>query len=244
MEINPSPDSCNETAVTPGIRVVVMEPGGPVNVGSIARVMANFGFTDLVLVSPADIDDDEGRGARVAMGGLDVYNTRRVAGTLGDALEGCGLVIGATRRARSDETCVDFREASAIAARRAAASRVAFLLGRERDGLSREERSRCHILAEIPAVPGPAGSLNISHAAALFLCMIYREPPAKDNGPTADTDALAAEFDNLFKRCGIGEDNGRAQVIFRGLVERSGLTAEEAGLLGKCFRFFGSRIQK
>ncbi|TAL38596.1 MAG: hypothetical protein EPN93_04540, partial [Spirochaetes bacterium] len=33
----------------PGVRVVVIEPGGPVNVGSIARVMANFGFSDLVL---------------------------------------------------------------------------------------------------------------------------------------------------------------------------------------------------
>jgi tRNA/rRNA methyltransferase len=232
------------TAGTPGIRVVVIEPGGPVNVGSIARVMANFGFSDLVLVAPKDINDDEGRGARVAMGGLAVYNARRVAGTLGEALDGCGLVIGATRRARSDETCVDFREVAGIAARRAASSRVALLLGRERDGLSRDERGRCHLLARIPAVPGPAGSLNISHAAALFLCGIFSETPVTDARPSADTDSLAAEFDNLFKRCDIEEDNGRAQVIFRGLVERSGLTAEEARLLEQSFRFFGSRIQK
>jgi TrmH family RNA methyltransferase len=225
------------------IRVVVIEPGGPVNVGSIARAMANFGFSDLVLVAPADIDDDEGRGARVSMGGLGVYNARRVVGTLGEALDGCGLVIGATRRARSDETRVDFREAAAIAARRAATSRVALLLGRERDGLSAEERGRCHILAEIPTVTGPAGSLNISHAAALFLCGIFSRSSANDSRPAADTDALAAEFDNLFKRCGIREENGRAQVIFRGLVERSGLTVEEALLLERCFRFFGSRIK-
>src|SRR5208337_4650287 len=115
----------NRTACTPGVRVVVMEPGGPVNIGSIARVMANFGFSDLVLVAPADINDDEGRGARVAMGGLGVYDARRVVGVLVEALDGCGLVIGATRRARGDETCVDFREAAAIAARRAATSRVA-----------------------------------------------------------------------------------------------------------------------
>ncbi len=223
---------------------MVMEPGGPVNVGSIARVMANFGFSDLVLVAAADIVDDEGRGARVAMGGLDIYNARFVVGTLKEALEGCGLVIGATRRARSDETSVDFREAAAIASHRATTSRVALLLGRERDGLSREERGRCHILAEIPTVPGPAGSLNISHAATLLLCGIFSGSPLSDSLPIADTDALAAEFNNLFKQCGIGEDNGRAQVIFRGLVERSGLTAEEARLLEKSFRFFGSRIQK
>ncbi|TAL32759.1 MAG: hypothetical protein EPN93_15750, partial [Spirochaetes bacterium] len=152
-------------------------------------------------------------------------------------------VIGATRRARRDEGCMDFREAAALAARRAERARVALLLGRERDGLSREERGRCHLLAEIPTVPGPAGSLNISHAAALFLCHMFIEPAAGGRTPLADTDALAAAFDNLFKRCGAGEDGGRAQVIFRGLVERAGLTPEEAGLLQSCFGFFGSRMK-
>ena len=237
-------DTVMETAAAPGIRVVVIEPGGPVNIGSIARVMANFSVTDLVLVAAGDIADDDGRGARVAMGGIGVYNARRVAGTLEEALEGCGLVIGMTRRARSDETCIDFREASAIAARNAATSRVALLLGRERDGLSRDERSRCHILAEIPAVPGPAGSLNISHAGALVLCGIFSRPPGEKCRPAADTETLAAEFDNLFQACGAGEAGGRAQAVFRGLVERAGLTAEEAQLLTRSFRFFGSRIKR
>lgn len=232
------------SAAAPGIRVVVIEPGGPVNIGSIARVMANFGFTDLVLVSAGDVKDDEGRGVRVAMGGAGVYNARRIAGTLEEALDGCGLVIGMTRRARSDETCIDFREASAIAARNAATSRVALLLGRERDGLSRNERSCCHILAEIPTVPGPAGSLNISHAGALVLCGIYSRPPGEATRPAADTETLAAEFDNLFAACGIREESGRAQTVFRGLVERAGLTAEEAQLLTRSFRFFRSRIKQ
>lgn len=222
---------------------MVMEPGGPVNVGSIARAMANFGFSDLVLVGPADIDDSEGRGARVAMGGLDVYTSRRATATLEEALEGCGLVIGATRRARSDESCIDFREASAMAARRAVTSRVALLLGRERDGLSREERNRCHLLAEVPTVPGPAGSLNISHAAALFLCGMHGESHDADRRQLADTEALVAEFDRLFRKCGTHEENGRVQIVFRGLVERSGITADEAELLERTFRFFGSRIK-
>ena len=226
-----------------GIRVVVIEPGGPVNVGSIARVMANFGFSDLVLAARADITDEEGRGARVAMCGLDVYNARRVAASLDEALDGCGLVIGSTRRARSDETCIGFREAAEIATRRSETSRVALLLGRERDGLSRDERGRCHILAEIPSVPGPAGSLNISHAAALFLCSVFIARFEAEKRPAADTASLADGFDSLFRRCGIGEDNGRAQTVFRGLLERADLTAEEARLLERNFRYFGSRIR-
>jgi tRNA/rRNA methyltransferase len=226
-----------------GIRVVVIEPGGPVNVGSIARSMANFGFSDLVLVGHTD-SDDEGRGARVSMWGLEVYNARRVADNLEAALEGCGLVIGATRRARADESCIDFREAALIAAQRARTTTVALVLGRERDGLTREERNRCHLLAEVPTVPGPAGSLNISHAAALLLCGIFCEGLAPETSQAGDPGPLAAAFDSLFKKSGIWEDNGRAQVIFQGLVERGGLTTEEAQLLESSFRFFGSRIKR
>lgn len=226
----------------PGLRVVVVEPGGAVNVGAIARVMANFGFDDLVIVAAADIVDADGRGARVAMGGRGVFEGRRVVPAFEEALAGCGLVVGATRRARSDESCLDFREAATLAAREAARRRVALVLGRERDGLSREERARCHLRAEIPAVPGPAGSLNISHAAALFLCHLYAAPPEEPTGPAADTEALAAEFDSFFRRCGIGDENGRAQVVFRGLLARGGLTAYEADLLARYFRYFASRM--
>lgn len=225
-----------------GIRVVVMEPGGPVNVGSIARTMANFGYSDLVLVGQRDVDG-EGRGARVSMGGLEVYNGRRVAGTLEAALEGCGLVIGATRRARSDESCIDFRDAAAIAVQRSMTTTVALLLGRERDGLNREERNRCHLLAEVPTVPGTAGSLNISHAAAIILCGFYTAGLVPEPASAADPGSLIAELDRLFQKSGTWEDNGRAQVIFRGLVERGGLTPEEARLLERSFRFFGSRIK-
>lgn len=232
----------HDTQRMPGIRVVVMEPGGSVNIGSIARAMANFGYVDLVLVGP-DITDDEGRGSRVAMGGLGVFNTRRAVHTLEEALAGCGLVIGATRRARTDETCVDFREAASIAAKKSSTEKVALILGRERDGLTRDERNRCHILAEVPTVEGPAGSLNISHAAALLLCLVYCDSTALEHAPVADTGSLATEFDNLFRKCGTWEEHGRTQIIFRGLVERAGLTAEESMLLERTFRFFGARMK-
>jgi TrmH family RNA methyltransferase len=225
-----------------GIRVVVMEPGGPRNLGSIARAMANFGFSDLVLVGGMD-GDEEGQGARVSMWGEDVYNARRAARSLEEALDGCGLVIGATRRARADESCVDFREAVVIAARRARETTVALVLGRERDGLSREERARCHLLAEVPSVEGPAGSLNISHAAAVILCGIYCAGLEPDITNATDPAPLVAAFDELYKKSGIWEDNGKAQAVFQGLVERAGLTPEETRLLERSFRLFGSKMK-
>ena len=35
-----------------GVRIVLVEPAGPLNVGAIARVMKNLGLQHLVLVNP------------------------------------------------------------------------------------------------------------------------------------------------------------------------------------------------
>ena len=35
-----------------GVKIILVEPAGPLNVGSIARVMKNFALEKLVLVNP------------------------------------------------------------------------------------------------------------------------------------------------------------------------------------------------
>ena len=54
--------------------------------------MANFGFDDLVLVDPVDIED-QGKGERVAMGGLDVFRDRRIASWFRSAMLWFGFVV-------------------------------------------------------------------------------------------------------------------------------------------------------
>ncbi|MEM8612624.1 MAG: TrmH family RNA methyltransferase, partial [Cyanobacteria bacterium P01_H01_bin.105] len=44
------------------LRIVLVEPAGPLNIGSAARVMKNFGLSQLVLVNPqCDPHSDEAR---------------------------------------------------------------------------------------------------------------------------------------------------------------------------------------
>ncbi|WP_373994223.1 TrmH family RNA methyltransferase, partial [Fischerella thermalis] len=35
-----------------GVKIILVEPAGPLNVGSVARVMKNFDLNQLVLVNP------------------------------------------------------------------------------------------------------------------------------------------------------------------------------------------------
>ena len=40
------------------MKIVLVEPQHPGNVGAVARVMANFGIDDLALVNGCEINDD------------------------------------------------------------------------------------------------------------------------------------------------------------------------------------------
>ncbi len=77
------------------IRIVLVEPAGPLNVGSIARVMKNFGLSQLVLVNPKC--DHLGSEARLmAVRGANLLETAQVVTSLPEALAGVQRAIGTT----------------------------------------------------------------------------------------------------------------------------------------------------
>jgi tRNA/rRNA methyltransferase len=77
------------------IRIVLVEPAGPLNVGSIARVMKNFGLSQLVLVNPKC--DHLGAEARLmAVRGADLLESAQIVASLPEALAGVQRAIGTT----------------------------------------------------------------------------------------------------------------------------------------------------
>src|SRR5580692_2309418 len=85
-------------------RIVLVRPHYSGNLGSTARVMRNFGLSDLVLVAPyASTDDLEAR--RMARDGLNILDSARLVPELNDAVADCvftlatsALTAGVTRR--------------------------------------------------------------------------------------------------------------------------------------------------
>jgi tRNA (cytidine32/uridine32-2'-O)-methyltransferase len=167
------------------IRVVLVEPSAPGNIGSVARVLRNTGFHDWRLVNPGVWRTDEADW--MAHGSTDRLDAVRVVPTLDEAVADCHLVIGASHRdGRYREVDNDYRSVLGEAAASAAAgSRVAVVFGREKSGLSREELLRCQKLIRIPsAVPHP--SFNLSHAVLLVTYELFRRlgEPMKRPPPT------------------------------------------------------------
>jgi TrmH family RNA methyltransferase len=157
---------------SPDIRIVLVAPSHPGNIGAVARAMKNMGLTQLVLVRPRHFPDAEAT-AR-ASGADDVLSAARCVASLVEGLEGCGLVTATTSRDRDQYfRVVDVREAAKRIVTEAQRSPAAVVFGAERTGLTNEELETAHALIRIPASP-VYPSLNLAMAVQLVAYEIYR----------------------------------------------------------------------
>ena len=176
------------------LRIVLVEPSHPGNIGAAARAMKAMGLDRLCLVAPARFPSAEAT-ARAA-GADDVLHEARLVGSVDEALAGCGLVLGTTARARRIEwPVVDARDGARRAMAQAARTPVAVLFGRERSGLSNAEVDRCHVLIRIPASPR-FSSLNVA-AAVQIVAYEMRLAAYSAGVPSAASDAPPATADEL-----------------------------------------------
>ncbi len=186
---------------SPDIRIVLVAPSHPGNVGAVARAMKNMGLTQLVLVRPRQFPDPEAT-AR-ASGADDVLGGARCVASLAEALQGCGFVAATTSRDRDQYfRVIDVRQAAARLVSEAQRSPAAVVFGAERTGLTNEELETAHALIRIPASP-VYPSLNLAMAVQLVAYEIYRAQgitaPAAVSGaaPLASAQAMERLFVHL-----------------------------------------------
>ncbi|MEG3919650.1 RNA methyltransferase [Microcoleus sp. T3_A4] len=153
------------------IRIVLVEPAGPLNVGSVARVMKNMGLHQLVLVNPqCDYLGEEAR--LMAVRAADILETAKVVESLPAALVGCVRAIATTGDdCRSLPTQLE-EPAEALPWLLEAPS--ALIFGREDCGLTNAELNRAQRLIRIPTSDAYT-SLNLAQAVAICCYELYRE---------------------------------------------------------------------
>jgi len=154
------------------IRIVLVEPSHPGNIGATARAMKNMALRELVLVQPKQFPHAEAT-AR-ASGADDVLAEARVVGSVAEALEGCGFVAATTSRERDQNFRVlDVRAAAERIVAEARTSPAAVLFGAERTGLTNEALESAHALIRIPA-SSEYLSLNLAMAVQLVSYELFR----------------------------------------------------------------------
>ena len=153
--------------VAGGPAVILVEPQLGENIGAAARAMANFGLVRLRLVRPRDGWPNV-QARRSASGADRILDEARLFDTVEDAIADCNLLFAATARQHDQaKPVVGADEAARLAAARAAGGEtVAFMFGRERNGLENDEVGLADAILTLPVNPAFA-SLNLSHAVAL-----------------------------------------------------------------------------
>ena len=81
---------------TSDIVIVLCRPSEAGNMGAVCRVMKNMDFSRLYLVAPENMNDEISR-AR-AVHAVDIWENAQIFTTLPDALSGCSVAAGITRR--------------------------------------------------------------------------------------------------------------------------------------------------
>src|SRR5471032_708116 len=140
------------SSMTSLVRIVLIDPSHPGNIGSVARAMKNMALSDLVLVRPRSFPHAES--IALAAGADDVLAGARIVTSVAEAISDCGFIAGTTSRPRSYYW--EFTTPRELAGRIVALpeeNRTALLFGSERYGLATEDLNHCNVLVRIPANP-------------------------------------------------------------------------------------------
>lgn len=178
------------------LKVVLVSPRNPLNIGAAARAMSNFGMSNLRLVNAYEVAYAE---ARSAVNASHVLEASVQFASVAEAVADCSLVIGtASHGHREFQHSMQRLESGALAIKEhLAGGEVALLFGSEKFGLSNEDMSHCHWLMHIPARPEHE-SMNLGQAVAVCLYELIRdEGQAKRPEPLKERLASSGDLDRL-----------------------------------------------
>jgi len=171
------------------LRVVLVAPRNPLNIGAAARAMSNFGAGHLRLVQPYK---KAFREAVSAVGASSILAQAGEHSGIPEAVADCSLVVGTTaignRELRHPLYLLD--QAARKIRNRLSKERVAILFGSEKWGLSNESLSHCHWLLHIP-VRKEHQSMNLGQAVAVCLYELARGSVPQVRNP--DVEAATME---------------------------------------------------
>ena len=217
------------------LRVVLVAPRNPLNIGAAARAMSNFGCTDLRLVNPYQVAFLE---ARSAVKAHKVLEQAKEYSTLGEAVADCALVVGTTSIGHRalEHPLRRLEIGGKLIARRLASAPVALLFGSEKFGLSNDDMSHCHWLMRIPTREEHA-SMNLGQAVALCLYEIVRnpvaaraEPETRRSAGAGDLERITVLLEEILEQSGYVHERveGSTELKLRRLIRRMKLNAHDA----------------
>jgi TrmH family RNA methyltransferase len=184
------------------ISILLVRPRYHENIGSVARVMKNMELNRLIVVegsSPLHRD-----AYKLASGAEDILERAEEFPNLKEAISEMGCVVGMTSRAGKErgplltpknimEKLISISEKNSIG----------LVFGSEKEGLTNEELSLCHLYVRIPSADS-FPSLNLAQAVMVLCYELFQSSTTiqQETSPLASSDHLERMFEHMERTLG------------------------------------------
>ena len=204
------------------------------NLGSIARVCANFGVSDVRLVEPAAPADEEAR--RLCSGADAILEGLRRFESVPLAVADLGVVVATSSlRGRGLRRALTPADLPSLL-QETGQSRIGFVFGPEKSGLTEEEMSHASLFLRLPTDPD-FPTLNVSHAVAVTLAAA--RAAAGDRGeprslaPSREVENMMEHWDRALEAIGFYDTGHRDRTLrdWRRLIAGRPLSEKEVAVL-------------
>lgn len=234
--------------------IVLVRPQYLGNLGSVARVVKNFGFSRLRLVEPPrNYKESEAR--RMSVGAFDILKNSEIFDSLSDALADVSLAIGTTSGQQRDLSPVPLKTLLPNIVACTRTSRCAIVFGDEVNGLPTEELLRCHHVATIPTNP-EFSALNMAQAVGIAVHSVFDSMSSVEIATDApeesvvysrgrQDDKIFEQLDTLLLNSDFSRTYNRTKVLteFRNFYQRAHPTERESSLLLGALLKLNQKIQ-
>lgn len=182
------------------IRIVLVNPSHPGNIGSTARAMKTMGLKNLYLIQPRKFPDLQA--TAMASNADDVLDNAKVCEDVRQAIADCHLVLATSARSRElPWPMLSPRTMGEKVAAQGSEKEVAILFGRESAGLTNDELQLADYHVQIPAVEGYS-SLNLSQAVQVLayelrMAFVDEKPMKEAMGSIASSQQIQDLNQNL-----------------------------------------------
>ncbi len=151
-------------------KIVLVETEGEENIGAIARIMMNFSFKELILVSP-QCNHLSKNALNYAVHAKKILENAKIVKDISEVISECELSIAFTKRIgqfrRKDLTSYEIGEFLK------GYENVALVFGNEKNGLKNEDIDKCDLICNIPS-SDEFPSLNLSHSVGVICYEIFK----------------------------------------------------------------------
>ena len=156
---------CYDLYVFHNVRIILVNPSHPGNIGATARAMKTMGFSKLYLVRPESFPHEQA--VQQAVWADIVLKSAIIVKDLTSALKGCSLIFGTSARLRKLSLPIKTaRECAKQVIQHHGEGEIAMVFGRECSGLNNEELAQCQYHVIIPTEVR-FSSLNLAQAVQI-----------------------------------------------------------------------------